>query len=352
MTFVGQFIDHDLTFDATSSSASPPTRPGRRTAAPPRARPRLACTAAARCPARALRPRATRSSSCWSRAASSRTCPGAPTTRRSSATRATTSNLIISGLHARVPPGSTTTRSTRVAAAGPDADRNLRRRPPAHDLALPVAGASTSSCRNFVGQALVDDVLHGTAPRYFRPRRPGRSCRSSSGAPRTASGTAWCGRRTGRTSRATAAQPFFGLIFDSRVEVPDGQNPTSDPGDLRGGFRAAAALHRLADLLRLRRRAHGRRPAEQADRHRALDAALRPAARARSRTCRDPGRSPCPSAPCCGTSPGRCPPGQAIARAHGRRVAAAADLSDLAGYGHGLDRSTPLWLYVLREASW
>lgn len=29
---------------------------------------------------------------------------------------------------------------------------------------------------------------------------------------------------------------------------------------------------------------------------------------------------------------------------------ARADLSDLAGYGVGLERSTPLWLYALREA--
>ena len=32
--------------------------------------------------------------------------------------------------------------------------------------------------------------------------------------------------------------PFIGLIFDSRVQVPDGQQPQSDAGDLGAGFRA------------------------------------------------------------------------------------------------------------------
>ena len=44
------------------------------------------------------------------------------------------------------------------------------------------------------------------------------------------------------------------------------------------------------------------------------------------------------------------PSGQAVARRLQVPRLIAADLSDLATYGHGLDRSTPLWLYVLREA--
>ena len=44
------------------------------------------------------------------------------------------------------------------------------------------------------------------------------------------------------------------------------------------------------------------------------------------------------------------PSGQAVARRlHVPRLSHT-DLSDLASYGYDLDRSTPLWLYVLREA--
>jgi len=44
------------------------------------------------------------------------------------------------------------------------------------------------------------------------------------------------------------------------------------------------------------------------------------------------------------------PAGQAIAGRIGAPVLAAADLADVGAFGHDLDTSTPLWLYVLREA--
>lgn len=44
------------------------------------------------------------------------------------------------------------------------------------------------------------------------------------------------------------------------------------------------------------------------------------------------------------------PSGQAVAQRIGAPVLAAADLADFGSFGHDLDRSTPLWLYVLREA--
>jgi hypothetical protein len=44
------------------------------------------------------------------------------------------------------------------------------------------------------------------------------------------------------------------------------------------------------------------------------------------------------------------PSGQEIARAMGEPALAAADLAELAGYGLGLESSTPLWYYVLKEA--
>ena len=44
------------------------------------------------------------------------------------------------------------------------------------------------------------------------------------------------------------------------------------------------------------------------------------------------------------------PSGQAVAQRMNAPVLAPADLADFAAYGHRLERSTPLWLYVLREA--
>ena len=44
------------------------------------------------------------------------------------------------------------------------------------------------------------------------------------------------------------------------------------------------------------------------------------------------------------------PSGQRIAQEMGAPVLAARDLSELSGYGIGLDRNTPLWYYVLKEA--
>jgi hypothetical protein len=44
------------------------------------------------------------------------------------------------------------------------------------------------------------------------------------------------------------------------------------------------------------------------------------------------------------------PSGQAIATAIGAAPLAAGDLAELQGYGVGLERSTPLWYYILKEA--
>ena len=104
----------------------------------------------------------------------------------------------------------------------------------------------------------------------------------------------------------------------------------------------AAALHRLADVLRLRRR---RGPAEQADRHEHLDAAVQPAAAARS-----PSGDPPTSLPQRNLLRGitwSLPSGQAIARRIG---APPITVGELRSYNLDLDRSTPLFYYTLKEA--
>jgi len=82
----------------------------------------------------------------------------------------------------------------------------------------------------FVGQAIVDDVLrHGR--RYYRPRK------NEAFIPVEFQGAVYrFGHSMVRPSyRANLAgdngKPFFGFIFDTSA-------PTTDPDDLRGGFRA------------------------------------------------------------------------------------------------------------------
>ena len=62
----------------------------------------------------------------------------------------------------------------------------------------------------FVGQPMVNDDPAGAAGASTGRARARRSSRSSSRPPRTASATRWCGRRTGRISRATTASRSSG----------------------------------------------------------------------------------------------------------------------------------------------
>ncbi len=201
---------------------------------------------------------------------------------------------------------------------------------------------------NFVGQDLVDDVLHrGT--KFFQPN-------ISPYIPVEFSGAAYrFGHSMVRPSyRANLAgdggQPFFGLIFDSRVVVPDGQNPTSDPGDLRGGFRASRRFVGWQTFFDF-----GGRYTADVRPNKVIDTILSTPlfALPTSAIAHVPG-SPGPIA-----LPQRTllrhltwslPSGQRIAAEMNVDRLSRADLADFGAYGHDLDTSTPLWLYVLREA--
>ena len=95
----------------------------------------------------------------------------------------------------------------------------------------------------------------------LQPAGRGRvSCRSSSAPPPTGSVTAWSARRIERTSPAAPATaptrprtPFFGLVFDA-TEADFSAPAQPRPRRPAGRIPRCAAVRRLADLLRLRRR--------------------------------------------------------------------------------------------------
>jgi hypothetical protein len=201
---------------------------------------------------------------------------------------------------------------------------------------------------NFVSPALVDDILRrGT--RFFQPH-------AAPYIPVEFSGAAYrFGHSMVRPSyRANLAgdngQPFFGLIFDSRISVPDGQNPTSDPGDLRGGFRSARRFVGWQTFFDF-----GGAHSADVRPNKVIDTILSTPlfALPTSAIAHVPG-APGPISLAQRTLlrhlTWSLPSGQRIAGAMGVDRLSSADLADFGSYGHDLERSTPLWLYALREA--
>ena len=203
---------------------------------------------------------------------------------------------------------------------------------------------------NFVGEPMVADDRCRHGPRWYDARQGGYI-------PVEFSGAAYrFGHSMVRPSyRANLAgdggNPFFGLIFDSRVQVPDGQNPATDPGDLRGGFRAARRFVGWQTFFDFGG-AHSAdvRPNKVIDTKLSTPLFALPTS-AIAHLPGAPGPTSLPERTLLRHLTWSLPSGQRLARrARARRRSARADLADLAPDGHRLDRSTPLWLYVLREA--
>ena len=192
----------------------------------------------------------------------------------------------------------------------------------------------------FVGQAMVDQVLR-EGRKFYRP--------SAGIIPVEFQGAAFrFGHSLVRPSyRANLAgddkdQPFFGMVFD-----PAGEG-SKDPVDLRGGARAP-------------RRFVGWQTFFDFGGVHAAD--VRPNKRIDTKI-----STPLFHLPL-GTIPGKertvvalpqrnllrhvtwgLPSGQSIARHIGVPALSKADLSELGEFGHGLDESTPLWYYILKES--
>ncbi len=345
MTFVGQFIDHDLTFDATSRLGVPtdPTRsPNSRTArfdldsvygGGPIAQAELYDPAH---PIKLLVESGGQFEDVPRRADHSAVI-GDPRND---------SNLIVSGLHAAFLRFHNHAVDT-VATGGAEPIETFaeaRRLTTWHYQWLVV----NQVLANFVGQPMVDDVVrHG--PRFFHPH-------AGPFIPVEFSGAAYrFGHSMVRPSyRANLAgdngNPFFGLIFDSRVEVPDGQNPTSDPGDLRGGFRSPRRFVGWQTFFDFGGSySTAVRPNKQIDTVLSTPLFALPTS-AIAHIPGDPGPVALPQRTLLRHLTWSLPSGQDVARRLRAPRLSTADLSDLSPYGHGLDRSTPLWLYILREA--
>ncbi len=345
MTFVGQFIDHDLTFDATSRLGVPtdPTRsPNGRTArfdldsvygGGPIAQSELYDPAQ---PIKLLLESGGRFEDVPRRADHSAVI-GDPRND---------SNLIISGLHAAFLRFHNHA-VDEVATPGAEPIETFteaRRLTTWHYQWLVV----NQILPNFVGQSMVDDVLqHGS--RFFHSH-------DGPFIPVEFSGAAYrFGHSMVRPSyRANLAgdngNPFFGLIFDSRVQVPDGQNPTSDPGDLRGGFRSPRRFIGWQTFFDFGGQYTAAvRPNKQIDTTLSTPLFALPTS-AIAHIPGDPGPVALPQRTLLRHLTWSLPSGQDVARRLHAPVLAAADLSDVGAHGHRLDRSTPLWLYVLREA--
>lgn len=188
----------------------------------------------------------------------------------------------------------------------------------------------------FVGQGLVDDILRN-GRKFYRPRATQIPVEFQGAAYRFGHSMVRPSYRANFTS-LPGNQPFFGMIFDPA------QINKADPDDLRGGFRAARRFigwptffdfadgnmrpNKLIDTklstplfdLPLATIASGDPPTSLAQRNllRHVTWLL--------------------------------PSGQAIAKAMNVEPLSGDDLGEMKGFGSNLHLATPLWYYILKEA--
>jgi hypothetical protein len=191
----------------------------------------------------------------------------------------------------------------------------------------------------FIGQAMVDDILnHGR--KFYRPEVAQIPVEFQGAAYRFGHSMVRPSYRANFTS--LSGQPFFGLIFDPTQE----NNP--DPDDLRGGFRAQRRFIGWQTFFDF---GDGNvRPNKQIDTKISTPLFDLPLAAIASLS---PPAEPPTSLPqrnLLRQVTWQLPSGQSIAKHIKVPTLSSQDLNELKDYGQKLDESTPLWYYVLKEA--
>jgi hypothetical protein len=188
----------------------------------------------------------------------------------------------------------------------------------------------------FVGQPLVDTILR-RGRRFYRPRK------GEAFIPVEFQAAAYrFGHSMVRPSyRANLAgdkgKPFFALTFDVSKSGPD-------PDDLRGGFRAPRRFIGWQTFFDF---GDGQvKPNKRIDTRISSPLFHLPISTIASHS----GPTVLPVRTLLRQLTWQLPSGQALARQMGVSALSPADLDELHGYGLGLESSTPLWYYVLKEA--
>ena len=202
-----------------------------------------------------------------------------------------------------------------------------------------------------IGQDRVDDILKN-GPRFYRvtDRTQDPIFRSSRKEPLIPVEFAVAAYRFGHSQIRPSyrvnfgpdnGQPFFAFLFDDSADPND-----PDPNDMRGGKRAPRRFVDWQTFFKFDQ--NNFRPNKKIDAKLSSPLFLLPGS-----------RGPAPGLPADGVQslPSRnlmrhvnfeLPSGQAIARVMGVQVLTPTQLTELAP--SGMDRSTPLWFYILKEA--
>jgi hypothetical protein len=335
-TFVGQFIDHDMTFDAGSRLGVPTAPQSARNSRVP-ALDLDSVYGAGPVASPLLYTPGDRARFRVESGGLFEDLPRAPDGSAIIAEPRNDENLVVAGLHAAFLKFHNRAVDAVRAAGETDTYRafaQARRLTTWHYQWIVL----TEILPSFIGQVQVDDILR-------RGRRFYRASEASEAAiPVEFQGAAYrFGHSIVRPSyranlRGDNGAPFFGMVFDPAAQ---GQ---ADPADLRGGARAPRRFIGWQTFFDFR------------------DGEVKPRKRIDTRLSTPLLNLPL-GAIADGTAPTslpqrnllrhltwELPSGQRVAQAMQAPVLAPADLDELAGYGLALERHTPLWYYILREA--
>lgn len=199
----------------------------------------------------------------------------------------------------------------------------------------------------FIGRRLAEDILF-RGQRFYRPRVGFIPVEFQGAAYRFGHTMVRPSYRANITG--DNGQPFFGMIFD-----PAGQGQ-ADPVDLRGGARAPRRFigwETFFDFGSIPRPSGGGTLGEDMRPNKLIDARISTPLFNLPLGAIASGEPPTslPQRNLLRQVTWSMPSGQRVAREMGIEPLGASEFAELAGYGLGMERSTPLWYYILKEAA-